>query len=65
VYEFATKKINLETCIRAFQIEPAIEFQRQQVNNVSQEQILDSGMEKQTYNLSFPTVSWNMISHYS
>jgi hypothetical protein len=47
------------------QIEPAIEFQRQQVNDVSQEQILDSGMEKQTYNLSFPAVALNLISHYS
>jgi hypothetical protein len=65
VYEFAKKKISLEIYIWGLQTEPAIEFQRQQVNDVSQEQMLDSGMEKQTYNLSFPAVSWNLISHYS
>jgi len=59
------KKINLEICIRGLQVEPAIEFQRQQVNDITQEQIPDSGMEKLTYNLSFPAVSWNLISHYS
>jgi len=40
------KKINLEICIRGLQVEPAIEFQRQQVNDITQEQIPDSGMEK-------------------
>jgi hypothetical protein len=44
VYEFARKKLNLEICIWGLQSEPAIEFQRQQVNDISQEQILDSGM---------------------
>jgi hypothetical protein len=47
------------------QVEPAIEFQRQQVNDITQQQIPDSGMEKQTYNLSFPAVSGNLISYYS
>jgi hypothetical protein len=65
VHEITRKSLNLEIYIWGLQIESAIEFQRQRVNDVSQEKVLDSDMEKQTYNLSFPAVSWNLISHYS